>query len=46
VLAFLGATAARTGGANMLTGAGRVLIWGSLAMAVTAGLGRLFGAVA
>ena len=45
VLTVLGAVAARTGGANMWTGAVRVLIWGSLAMAVTAGLGKLFGAL-
>ena len=46
VLAILGAVAARTGGANMTIGAVRVLIWGALAMAVTAGLGKLFGALA
>ena len=46
VLAILGAVAARTGGAKMLPGTIRVLFWGSLAMAVTAGLGRLFGAIA
>jgi len=45
VLTILGAVAARTGGANMTIGALRVLIWGSLAMAVTAGLGKLFGAL-
>src|ERR1700722_2038111 len=45
VLVILGAVAARTGGANIWTGAARVLIWGSLAMAVTAGLGKLFGAL-
>jgi VIT1/CCC1 family predicted Fe2+/Mn2+ transporter len=45
VLVILGAVAARTGGANIWTGAVRVLIWGSLAMAVTAGLGKLFGAL-
>lgn len=42
-LAGLGALAARTGGASMLVGAGRVLFWGALAMALTAGVGRLFG---
>ena len=46
LLAILGAVAARTGGAKMLPGTIRVLFWGALAMAVTAGLGRLFGAVA
>ena len=45
-LAVLGAVAARTGGASVWGGAMRVLIWGSLAMAVTAGLGKLFGALA
>jgi VIT1/CCC1 family predicted Fe2+/Mn2+ transporter len=46
LLAITGAVAARSGGAPMLKGAVRVLIWGALAMAVTAGLGKLFGAVA
>jgi vacuolar iron transporter family protein len=45
-LALLGALAARVGGADVLTGAWRVTFWGALAMAVTAGVGRLFGAVA
>jgi vacuolar iron transporter family protein len=44
-LALLGAVAARTGGANPLTGAARVTFWGALAMAITAGAGALFGAV-
>lgn len=43
LLALLGALAARTGGAKMLVGAVRVAFWGSLAMALTAGVGRLFG---
>jgi VIT1/CCC1 family predicted Fe2+/Mn2+ transporter len=43
-LVALGATAARTGGAPALVGAVRVAFWGALAMAVTAGVGRLFGA--
>jgi VIT1/CCC1 family predicted Fe2+/Mn2+ transporter len=46
VFVVLGAVAARTGGANMASGAVRVLIWGTLAMAVTASLGKLFGALA
>jgi len=46
VLAILGAVAAKTGGAKMVPGTIRVLLWGALAMAVTAGLGKLFGAVA
>ena len=43
-LVALGAIAARIGGAPMLLGAARVSIWGLLAMAATAGVGRLFGA--
>ena len=42
-LAFLGAVGARTGGANMLAAAIRVTFWGALAMAMTAGIGALFG---
>ncbi len=42
-LAVLGAVAARAGGANMWVGAGRVLLWGALAMAVTAAIGHLIG---
>ncbi|MFC5500263.1 VIT family protein [Caenimonas terrae] len=45
-LALLGATAARVGGAKVWTGALRVLFWGALAMAITAGVGALFGTVA
>lgn len=45
-LAFLGGLAARTGGAGMTAGAMRVTFWGALAMAVTAGVGALFGTVA
>lgn len=44
-LATLGVLAARAGGAPMLVGAVRVTFWGTLAMAVTAGVGRLFGVV-
>ena len=44
-LALLGAVAARVGGAGALVGAVRVTFWGALAMAVTAGVGSLFGAV-
>ena len=43
-LAALGAIAARTGGARPLAGAGRVALWGALALAATAAVGRLFGA--
>jgi vacuolar iron transporter family protein len=42
-LALLGAVAARAGGANILTGAGRVLFWGAAAMIVTALVGGIFG---
>ncbi len=45
-LAVLGALAARTGGAKVARGTMRVLLWGALAMAATAGVGALFGAVA
>jgi vacuolar iron transporter family protein len=44
-LALLGAMAARAGGAGPWIGAGRVTFWGALAMAITAGVGALFGAV-
>jgi len=42
-LALLGAWAAHVGGAKVLGGALRVTFWGALAMAVTAGVGSLFG---
>lgn len=42
-LAILGSLAARAGGASMRMGAIRVTFWGALAMALTAGVGRLFG---
>jgi vacuolar iron transporter family protein len=42
-LAGLGALAGRVGGASAARGAGRVVFWGALAMAVTAAVGRLFG---
>ena len=44
-LALLGVLAANAGGANLWTGAWRVTFWGALAMAITAGVGSLFGAV-
>jgi len=44
-LALLGAMAARAGGAAPVAGAWRVTFWGALAMAITAGVGALFGAV-
>jgi VIT1/CCC1 family predicted Fe2+/Mn2+ transporter len=44
-LMFLGALAARAGGADLMLGAGRVTVWGALAMAITAGVGALFGTI-
>lgn len=44
-LAVLGALSARTGGASVWRAVARVTFWGALAMAVTAGIGALFGAV-
>ena len=45
-LALLGGLAAHTGGAGVTVGATRVTFWGALAMAVTAGVGALFGTAA
>ena len=45
-LALLGAVAARAGGAGVLAGTTRVLFWGAIAMALTAGVGALFGTAA
>ena len=45
-LALLGGLAARAGGAPISVGAIRVTFWGALAMALTAGVGRLFGVIA
>jgi len=44
-LAILGGLAASTGGAKIMPGVIRVSFWSALAMAVTAGVGALFGAV-
>ncbi|MHB0971835.1 MAG: VIT1/CCC1 transporter family protein [Thermoanaerobaculia bacterium] len=44
-LAILGAVAAGAGGARKRIGALRVTFWGALAMAITYGIGALFGAV-
>ena len=44
-LAVLGGLAARAGGAGVAVGAIRVTFWGALAMALTAGVGWLFGTV-
>jgi VIT1/CCC1 family predicted Fe2+/Mn2+ transporter len=42
----MGGLAARAGGASVMMGAIRVTFWGGLAMAVTAGIGWLVGAIA
>ena len=42
-LAVLGAVGARAGGAPLLPATIRVLVWGAFAMAVTMGVGRIFG---
>lgn len=42
-LAVLGAVSARVGGANMLTAAARVTLWGAMAMAATAAIGTVVG---
>jgi vacuolar iron transporter family protein len=44
-LALLGGRAARAGGAGVMMGAIRVTFWGALTMALTAGVGWLFGTV-
>ena len=44
-LALLGAIGARAGGADIWRATVRVTFWGALAMALTAGIGRLFGTV-
>lgn len=45
-LAVLGVLAAKAGGASVLTSTLRVTLWGAFAMAVTAGVGALFGVAA
>jgi vacuolar iron transporter family protein len=45
-LALLGGLAAHVGGAGVIVGAMRVTFWGALAMAITGGVGALFGTVA
>jgi VIT1/CCC1 family predicted Fe2+/Mn2+ transporter len=44
-LAILGWLAARAGGARAILGALRVTLWGALAMAITYGVGALFGTI-
>jgi len=44
-LALLGAVGARAGGADVVKATLRVTFWGALAMALTAGIGAIFGTV-
>lgn len=44
-LALLGAIGARAGGADVVRATVRVTFWGALAMALTAGIGSIFGTV-
>jgi VIT1/CCC1 family predicted Fe2+/Mn2+ transporter len=44
-LAVLGVLSARVGGARTWVATARIVFWGALAMALTAAVGRLFGAV-
>ncbi|MBP6528813.1 MAG: VIT family protein [Burkholderiales bacterium] len=44
-LAVLGVVAAQVGGANIWVSAWRVTFWGALALGITAGVGKFFGAV-
>ena len=44
-LALLGAIGARAGGAGIWRATIRVTFWGALAMALTAGIGKLFGTI-
>ena len=44
-LALMGAVAARVGGASVAIGAGRVTLWGLLAMTATATIDAMFGQV-
>ena len=45
-LALLGSLAAQAGGAPMVASVTRVTFWGAMAMALTAGVGALFGVAA
>jgi VIT1/CCC1 family predicted Fe2+/Mn2+ transporter len=45
-LALLGSLAAVAGGAPVIAAASRVTFWGALAMALTTGVGALFGIIA
>lgn len=45
-LALLGAIGAAAGGAGVTKAVVRVTFWGAIAMAITAGIGKLFGTMA
>ena len=45
LLGLLGAIGAKVGGGGVLRPTLRVLVWVAIAMAITTGIGRLFGAV-
>ena len=44
-LVLLGAIGAHAGGANVLRATARVTFWGASAMALTSGIGKLFGTI-
>jgi VIT1/CCC1 family predicted Fe2+/Mn2+ transporter len=44
-LGLLGAISARAGGARIIKAAARVTVWGALAMALSVGIGALFGTI-
>ena len=44
-LGLLGAVGAKVGGADIVKATTRVTFWGAIAMAMTAGIGKLFGTV-
>lgn len=44
-LGLLGAIGAKAGGANIIRATARVMFWGALAMALTSGIGAIFGTV-
>ena len=44
-LALLGAIGAKAGGADVPRATARVTFWGAVALALTAGIGKLFGTV-
>jgi VIT1/CCC1 family predicted Fe2+/Mn2+ transporter len=44
-LGVLGAIGAKAGGANVARATARVTFWGALAMAATAGIGKIFGTI-